>query len=255
MEKGLWPERQMVAVFMETASTWFSVERQVIEIETVIEEKTFPNGFKVQVVPDQEPSNPREFDNLGTMLCYHSRYKLGDEKTDSMAKLTSEDSVFERLNSLEGPFIYLPLYLMDHSGISMRTSDFGDYWDSGRVGLIYVSLAKLKEEGLTQDEGRKCLQSEVETYDNYLRGDCYGYVVYNEDNEPVESCWGFLGDATYAMAEGSSVAESLQGWKEGYEESVTMLSSRLYTAIPQGQEGCGDCGQITCEGGPDCARS
>ena len=32
----------------------------------------------------------------------------------------------------------LPLYLYDHSGLTMSTNDFGDRWDSGCVGFIYM---------------------------------------------------------------------------------------------------------------------
>lgn len=33
-----------------------------------------------RIVPDVDPWNPREWDNLGHMVCWHSRYVLGDEQ-------------------------------------------------------------------------------------------------------------------------------------------------------------------------------
>ena len=35
--------------------------------------------YKLEIFDDLDPTNPREFDNLGTMVCFHSRYILGDK--------------------------------------------------------------------------------------------------------------------------------------------------------------------------------
>ena len=35
--------------------------------------------YKLEIFDDLDPTNPREFDNLGIMVCFHSRYILGDE--------------------------------------------------------------------------------------------------------------------------------------------------------------------------------
>jgi hypothetical protein len=50
----------------------------------------------------------------------------------------------------------------------------------------------------------KYLEGEIETYDDYLRGNVYGYILEElvEDGDPedkndweeIESCWGFYGD-------------------------------------------------------------
>jgi hypothetical protein len=36
-------------------------------------------GYEFEIKSDFEPENPREWDNLGTMKRYHSRYNLGDK--------------------------------------------------------------------------------------------------------------------------------------------------------------------------------
>lgn len=36
--------------------------------------------FLLQIMYDDEPMNPRtDYDNFGHMVCWHSRYNLGDE--------------------------------------------------------------------------------------------------------------------------------------------------------------------------------
>ena len=96
----------------------------------------------------------------------------------------------------------LPLYLYDHSGITMSTSSFNDRWDSGQVGWIFVSKDKVKQESLDETKIEEYLKGEVETYDQYIRGDVYGYKVYKietcdkgcEHEEELDSCWGFYGE-------------------------------------------------------------
>ena len=36
-------------------------------------------GLMVRIAYDSDPEDPREWDNLGTMICWHNRHNLGDE--------------------------------------------------------------------------------------------------------------------------------------------------------------------------------
>lgn len=106
----------------------------------------------------------------------------------------------ERMQLLEqsGQIAILPLYLYDHSGITMRTSPFSCPWDSGQVGWIYADADTIKAEygALTPETMKKALtvmQGEVETYDYYLTGQAYGFQLFDGETE-TDSCWGFLGD-------------------------------------------------------------
>jgi hypothetical protein len=206
------------------------------------------------------PINPRkEWDNVGTMVCWHDRYDLGDEQPkedpqeymERMVRSVQEDW-FNRMDwiidncdyrspreakmieardqrvheILDRDFIILPLYLYDHSGITMRCSPFSCPWDSGQVGFIYCSMDKAREEwgggnpAATDEEVRaaaiKCLTGEVKTYDSYLTGDVWGYVVerveYDEDGDEVsrehlDSCWGFVGEEEYCEQEAKDSVE------------------------------------------------
>ena len=42
------------------------------------------------------------------------------------------------------------------------------------------------------EKANALLKSEVECYDYYLSGQCYGFRLY-ENGEETDSCWGFLG--------------------------------------------------------------
>lgn len=166
--------------------------------ETVIDYR----GFTIHIIQDEGPINPRvDFDNLGTMICFHKHYDLGDKHGYRFENYSGWDELLETIRKDNGPIIYLPLYLYDHSGITMSTSPFSCPWDSMQVGFIYIPKAKACKDyswkcitRAREEKIRGCLRSEVETYDTYLRGEIYGYDVKDSKGESVDSCWGFFGD-------------------------------------------------------------
>ena len=157
---------------------------------------------------DEDPMSPREWDNLGIMLCGHGQYNLGDEQ------FNDRESLDQRLHQLN-PVIKLPLWLLDHSGLAMQTGSFASdaqQWDSGQVGWIVATKEdilksyKVKPKRLTKKmikNAEQSLRNEVADYDNYLQGNVYGYELFEvtkcttagfEDEEhekEVDSCWGF----------------------------------------------------------------
>ena len=115
-------------------------------------------------------------------------------------------------------YILIPLYLYDHSGITMRTASFSCGWDSGQVGWIYVTVAQAHENWPKLDlldlKGRaaRYLEGEVNEYDMYLTGDCWGYAVVDEAGDELDTCWGFYGLGTVreeAFAHARSIADAL----------------------------------------------
>lgn len=192
-------------------------------------------GLTVEVHYDEEPqhSNPRSEDDVhnGVMLCSHTRYTLGDQNGDvddfrrALERLGVKGFV-RYLRIFHGTTVVLPLYLLDHSGLSMTAgqpvltaaelrdqgrnafrSDPGG-WDTSAVGVIFDTAATREATGCNVEHIREALEGEVQTYDSYLRNEVYGYVVKNEDGEVLDSCWGYLGEADYCKQEGVSVAES-----------------------------------------------
>lgn len=156
-------------------------------------------GMVIEIHHDQYATSPREDCNLGTMICNHRRYNLGDIKGNG--------------DDVPSGAIVLPLYLYDHSGITMNTTGFSCGWDSGQVGVIYCSredaLKELGAKRLTKKGRQKIverLQSEVEVYDLFITGQCYGYVIKDEEGNELESCWGYLG-MDHVVGEAKSQAE------------------------------------------------
>ena len=104
----------------------------------------------------------------------------------------------------------MPLYLYDHSGLSISTGEFSCPWDSGQIGWIYAtkgSIAKMwGDTPPTSEVLREALESEVKAYDLFLRGGYVGYVIEDLDGETVDSCWGF-DDKAYCLDEAKSAAK------------------------------------------------
>jgi len=196
-------------------------------------------GYTIKIYPDEELSNPRtEFDHLGTLVCWHRRYNLGDEQPggdpdDFLRTLAAGHVPFDTENLametvwkiLDRHYLFLPLYLYDHGGITISTGPFSCPWDSGQVGWAYISHADIRKEygvkcvrhcyrdhngknrGKAIDVAKALLKSEVEEYDDFLTGNVYGYVVKDKDGESLDSCWGFFGDVKYAISEAKSAAD------------------------------------------------
>lgn len=156
---------------------------------------------------DDDAQSPRElFENVGTMVCFHSRYTLGDEQPSCSPEEYLLEMMQQREWRLHGKsvpdeiqlkhvqayidkhYFILPLYLYDHSGITMKITPFSCRWDSGQVGFIYAD-----KDCKDYDDMLAGLTSEVETYDKYLTGDVYFYQLEDSSGEVIDSCCGFYG--------------------------------------------------------------
>jgi hypothetical protein len=179
-------------------------------------------SIRIVISPDNVAESPREWENAGTMVCFHSRHNLGDEQPrcspDTWMREFADELVNFKISADDIPekhirrvidkhvCVMLPLNLYEHGGITMSTSPFSCPWDSGQVGYIYVTWERARKEWTgTDDEIRdlaeRCLESEVEAYDQFIRGDVWGYVIEKRDEddedsewESTDSCWGFFGD-------------------------------------------------------------
>jgi hypothetical protein len=180
--------------------------------------------YKLVVEQDTDPRDPREDDNLGTIVCFHRRYNLGDPHNYSTNDYENWEELKAAIVQNEDPGVILPLYLYDHSGITISTSPFGCRWDSGQIGWVFVSKAALRGEYSTQrltqsilDKAKGVLEAEVKAYDQYLSGDVYSYEVIevtkcdlgHEHEETVESCGGYY-EEEEAREAGNDVLKYLQ---------------------------------------------
>lgn len=136
--------------------------------------------------------NPRtECDNLGTMICFHRNYILGDKCSDRWSASDLKDYIEDKKNDK----VYLPIFAYEHGGITIRTGAFDCPWDSGQVGYIFVTREKIlnwyQAKRLTQSIRVKALRTlnhEIIHQDQWLTGDIWRYEI-----EDGDSCGGYFG--------------------------------------------------------------
>lgn len=175
--------------------------------------------YSVKIYQDECYESPREWNNLGHMVCWHRKYDLGDKHNISVPEFMEEIK--------PKTLVCLPLFLMDHSGITMKTSSEtfrmcdSAGWDWGQVGFIYVMKEEVEKEfGKNPPNGKRewtikkikeILENEVEVYAQYLTGDVYGWVSEDEDGKHYASCWGYYGSSKenleFMFEEGKDAAE------------------------------------------------
>ena len=156
-------------------------------------------GYEIEIYQDEFPENPREWDNLTTMVCFHKRYDLPNETEYNSDMFSSWEHLENQIHKDNDICVCLPVYMHDHSGITVRTYPFSCQWDSGQIGFIYVTKNKIKKEfnkkRISKELTKKVKQyliHELETYDDYITGNAYGYSVI-KDNKILDSCSGYYG--------------------------------------------------------------
>jgi hypothetical protein len=195
-------------IHMDIVSDDYDYDKRVI---------SFSNSYRLEIRTDDYPDSPRDWDNLGTMHYWHRDYILGDERVD----IHYYDSLEELVSTLRddhGDLIWLPLYLMDHSGITMSTSSHhfqmvdSHGWDWGCCGIITATYEDIKQaymvDEITEEileKATQCLISEVETFDQYITGDVYMVSVLDDNDNYLDGLGGIYGSKN-AEVEGIEMA-------------------------------------------------
>ncbi len=146
--------------------------------------ETFKVGdLVVEVYQDEDHEGPDE---------------CGDDAIFLVANVRRYLEVRDRENAVDWMDTHeiFPVHGYAHSGIVLSLAPFRCPWDSGIAGFVAVSKAEFPEESR-----RIVAEHLVETWNQHLSGDVYGYRVFREvtcdlghvHREEVDSCWGFYG--------------------------------------------------------------
>lgn len=188
------------------------------------DEATYAVGnAKIHIRRDSDPMNPRtEWDNAWTWYSNSYRHffdmengrslSLSDIMPDDYGDEDHKNETLEEAVLRNNPDLLdaISINMYEHSGITVSLGSFNDPWDSG-VGAVAVITREQAEKdwpSLKGDDEKlkeaayNCLKSEVETFDKYLRGDVYGYIVHANDGDG-DSCFGFY-DIKDALKEGAA---------------------------------------------------
>ena len=132
-------------------------------------------------------------------------WKAHDQVVDRQARLISAE--------FDKHYLSLPVYLFDHSGVSLGTSAYSCRWDSGQVGFICLPKKSVPNHfngtiECAQAAALDCLEVEIGELSMYMGGSVYcldvesvDFVNVSEGEHAIEeldweyeaSCSGFIG--------------------------------------------------------------
>lgn len=160
---------------------------------------TFDHGVVGYLEHDQDCDSPLECDDAVKLAILHRNYA---NPAPACGSTPEEIAQWAKDNAAE--WDAYPLYLYDHSGVCYKpakteVNPFSCAWDSGRVGSVFVKKIECPDTFATAE-------IMCEEYTRWCNGDCWGYVVEDENGEQLDSCWGYIGEE-YAVEEMRSSAE------------------------------------------------
>ena len=187
-------------------------------------EARLPNGNKLRgelvYDPDPEATNPRERDNLGTILITpklsHWVASPDDDVIDTSIPLGNDP--YEHWENIRREQLQLkksdiaiayPVNKYEHGCISLSLGHKSG-WDYSTIGFIYATKEQVRKcygvKRITKgilEHAENCMQSELDTLTNWLNGECYGWKIteYALDDGldwevgTIDSCWGYLDQA------------------------------------------------------------
>ena len=185
-----------------------------------------PNGNKVQaeLIYDQHADNPRECDNLGTILIAPNKSHWIASRDDVVdTSICLGKNPYEHWNNLRREQLKLkkseiaiayPITKHEHGSISLSLG-YKQGWDYGVVGFVYITKEQVRKcygvDRITKsiiERATKCLQSELDMLTHWLNSDCYGWQIKEyaltddgldwEEVDTLDNCWGYL-DQDYAF--------------------------------------------------------
>ena len=181
--------------------------------------------FLIEVFQDECSESPREWGTPTDIISLADRAFSSDKdaiplEMNEEGKLILNPCDLGNAEMYEypsgGKALVMPIYMLSHSGVTISTTPFGDHWDSGCVGYIYMNDLSAMKEGFINPETeeidwlkvKNVLEGDIAVYNQYIQGDVYFYNTYainpfdETKKELIDSCGGIYGlDDTLESAE------------------------------------------------------
>ena len=176
-----------------------------------------PNGNKVQaeLLYDQHATNPREGDNLGTILIAPSKaHWIANRDSTVDTSIPFGNSTYEHWDNIrreqlklkKSDVIGYPITKYEHGEISLQLG-YKQGWDYTVSGFVYVTKETIRKcygvDRITKsiiERTKTCIQSELDMLAAWLNGECYGWQIKEyalddgldwEEVDTLDSCWGY----------------------------------------------------------------
>jgi hypothetical protein len=158
------------------------------------------NNRTLKIVHDRHSESPRVWDNLTQMIFIGAKKGLGDDHNYNGNDFYGWEQISERIKKDLDAAIIKPVYMYSHSGETISTKPFTCRWDSGQIGFVVITKKMIRQEYSTKYVLKKhialaesVLEGEIETLDTFVTGEIYGFELDDEDENTLDSCYGFFG--------------------------------------------------------------
>lgn len=162
----------------------------------IVARRTDPeSGRWVEIVLDGYTDVIKDLEQVTKWsLCFVRKYAGLNINNFNVDDPVGSSEFNEELDQIEAEGgLVVPIYMLDHSGVSVSLSPFGDKWDSGCGG--YAVLTKIEIDSVfdgDKDKAMAELSHVVKVIDARLEGRIYGMYTYDPANEVDDSIWGFI---------------------------------------------------------------
>ena len=160
-------------------------------METLVKTEEY-KGYEIEIHWHESSESPDDWGDEEVFLVYdHRDFCVERDGFDSHDIFEA----YENGDKLYDGYYYFPVYAYIHSGIALSASrsgyPFSCSWDTSFKGFALVKRAK--GVAWNKDKAFERVQGLLETWNQYLSGEVYGYVA-NKYGEMIDSCWGYYGD-------------------------------------------------------------
>jgi hypothetical protein len=162
---------------------------------------------RLEIRYDSDTDSPRAWSNLGYFITVERNYQCPDnhEALQSIVRVTgeeadsAEDHVERIKNAIEEEMsekvaYIFPVYRYEHGNVAYRRGSASGF-DYSNCGFYIVTDKNLKDwDGdnvPNAEKVEKIIDAELETYTQYANGEVYGFILYDDNGDEEDSCWGF----------------------------------------------------------------
>jgi len=163
-----------------------------------IERTLIVGDYTIEIHSDHDAESPDTWENDDSFLAYDCpRVGAGRKGYARGGADHVKDYHVFTLGVNDGPYTILSL------GAELVTPDDDDDDDDDTgPGYVYVS----REVWPGVDDAREAAAYLVDTWNDYLSGNVYGYVIKDAEGNRIESCYGFIGDPDTSGVVGDAYA-------------------------------------------------
>lgn len=163
-------------------------------------------GKTIKTYYDEDNFNPRkEYDNLGVIYSNGRTFNPDGKSIEELieaAGVDADEVTVVPWDAIAKKFIYLKVWIYEHSLVALRTGDSNPFscpWDSGLAGVIAITKEQARKEYRVKRLTKKVIESiqsamegEIEELEHYMNGEKYRYEILDENGDEWDACGNFL---------------------------------------------------------------